>query len=237
MLVVILDTLHGRIGAVLSALIVVFCVVGLTMHKDFYAGKPRKDFFCFYTNLSNLLVGIYFSLIAPRLYAHAALRSVIPHAEFAMMMSIMLTFSVFHLLLFPAVSIVVRNAEHTREFAIVCIDNFIVHYLVPGLVFIYWLLCSPGKAALDFSDAVLWTLFPLIYLFIIYVRAEHGRIIEETESPYPYPFLNTYELGKKTVLRTCARMYVLCAAAGLIIVLIVKLLIGLFGSGHALILI
>ena len=44
MLVVTPEPLYGRIGAVLSALIVVFCIIGLTMHKDFYAGKERKSF-------------------------------------------------------------------------------------------------------------------------------------------------------------------------------------------------
>jgi len=236
MLVVVQDMLYERIGAVLSALIVVFCVVGLTMHKDFYDGRKRKGFFCFYTNLSNLLAGVYFALIAPRLYANGALRPLIPHAEFSLMLSIMLTFSVFHLLLFPAIRATVKKAEHTREFLIVCIDNFIIHYLVPWLVFVYWLLCSPGKANLGFGDAFVWTLFPLVYLSVIFFRAARGSIIEETGSPYPYPFLDTAALGKKTVLRTCAALYSVCAAVGLVIVLIIRLLFALFGSGHALIL-
>jgi len=237
MLVMIPDTPYGRTGAVLSALIVIACVIGLTMHKDFYAGRPRKDFFCFYTNLSNLLVGAYFVLVAPHLYARASLRPLIAHAEFALMMSIMLTFSVFHLMLFPAVQIAVRTAHHTREYLIVCIDNFIVHYLVPWLVLMYWLLCSPDKKALGLSDAFLWTLFPIGYLLFIAIRAHRGKLIEETESPYPYPFLDTAALGRKVVLRMCAMIYGICVAAGLLLVLIVRLLLMIFGSGNALMLI
>ena len=71
MLAFVPDYPYGRPGAVLSALIVVFSLIGLTMHRDFYAGKRRRGFFCFYTNLSNLIVLIYFALIAPRLYACA----------------------------------------------------------------------------------------------------------------------------------------------------------------------
>jgi len=237
MLVITPDTLYGRVGAVLSALIVVFCIIGLTMHKDFYAGKNRKDFFYFYTNLSNLLVGVYFALIAPHLYARDAYHFLIPHAEFALMLSIMLTFSVFHLLLYPSIRIAVKTACHTREFYITCTDNFIIHYLVPWLVFIYWLLCSPNKAALGFQDAFLWTLFPLIYLGMTLIRAARGKIIEETASPYPYPFLDVHALGKKTVLRTCAMLYGICAAAGLIVVWIIRVFLLMFGSGHALMLI
>lgn len=237
MLVITPDTLYGRTGAVLSALIVVFCVIGLTMHRDFYAGKKRSGFFCFYTNLSNLAVGVYFVLIAPYLYARSRLHFLIPHAEFALMLSIMLTFSVFHFLLFPSVRIALRSARHTREFFIVFADNLIIHYLVPWLVLSYWLLCSPNKAALGVSDALGWTLFPMIYLAVILLLAQKGRIIEETGSPYPYPFLDIGALGRSVVLRTCATMYGVCAAAGLSIVLIIRFLFMLFGSGHALILV
>ena len=69
MVVVIPDEPFGRLGAVLSALIAAISLIGLTMHRDFYAGRRRKDFFCFYTNVSNLLVLLYFALLAPRLYA------------------------------------------------------------------------------------------------------------------------------------------------------------------------
>lgn len=237
MLVIIPDTLYGCIGAVLSALIVVCCVIGLTMHKDFYAGKKRKDFFCFYTNLSNLAVGVYFALIAPRLYARSALHVLIPHAEFSLMMSIMLTFSIFHLLLFPSIRIAIKEARHTREFFIAYIDNFIIHYLVPWLVFLYWLLCSPGKASLSEKDAFLWTLFPLGYLGVTFIRAARGRIIEETGCPYPYPFLDITVLGGKTVLRTCTILYGICATAGLIMVFMTRALLALLGSNHMLMLI
>ena len=237
MLVVTPEPLYGRIGAVLSALIVVFCIIGLTMHKDFYAGKERKSFFCFYTNLSNLKVFMYFTLTAPWLYARPALRILIPHAEFSLMMSIMLTFSVFHLLLFPSVRIALKKACHTREFFIACIDNFIVHYLVPWLVFLYWLLCSPGKAELGLMDVFLWTIFPITYLIITFVRAAKGKIIEETASPYPYPFLDIQALGKVPVQRACLMLYGVCIAAGLGIILTARFFFALFGIGHPLVLI
>ena len=237
LLIVISDTLGGRMGAVLSALIVIFCIVGLTMHKDFYAGVPRKDFFCFYTNLSNALVGVYFALIAPRLYTSRRLHPLIPHAEFLMMMSIMLTFSVFHLMLFPAIRSTVSHAARTREYQIVCTDNFIIHYLVPWLVFFYWLLCGPGKMTLGVFDAVLWTLLPALYLSFILLRAGRGKLIEETGSPYPYPFLDAAALGRKTVLRLCLSLYGICLAAGISAIALIRIAFALFGGGHALFLI
>ena len=197
----------------------------------------REDFFCFYTNLSNLLVLIYFSLAAPRLYARAAIRPLIPHAEFLIMMSIMLTFCVFHTMIFPAVFAAARHAERTREFFILLIDNLIVHYLVPLLVFAYWLLCSPAKQALGAGDAFLWTMIPALYLAYIFLSAKRRGVIEETGSPYPYPFLDVGALGARRVARICAMLYCACASAGLLVIAAVRGMIAFFGVGHALILI
>lgn len=237
MLSLILPTAYGRLGAVLSALIVCASVIGLTMHKDFYAGIRRRDYYCFYTNLSNLFVLVYFALIAPRLYTRAAFHPAIPHAEFMVMMMIMLTFSVFHIMIFPAVSIAAKKADRTKEFYIVFFDNLFEHYLVPWLVFSYWLLCSPGKSALVLTDAFLWTLIPVAYLLIIFLRAVRGSVIREAGSPYPYPFLDVRALGIRRVAGICVVLYSICAAAGLIIIALMRMLFALFGTGHALFLV
>lgn len=237
MVVVIPDEPFGRLGAVLSALIAALSLIGLTMHKDFYAGRRRKDFFCYYTNVSNLLVLVYFALLAPRLYASAGLRALIPHAEFSLMMSIMLTFMVFHHLLSPAIYRQMRGAPRDREFAIVFADNLIIHYLVPWLVMLYWLLCAPGKHTLGPADALLWTLVPLGYLGFIFLSAPLRGNIEETGNPYPYPFLNVRELGRRRVAGICALLFGACAAAGLAAVALTQLFFAVFGGGHALLLI
>lgn len=235
--VVIPDEPFGHLGAVLSALIAVISLIGLTVHKDFYAGRRRKDFFFFYTNVSNLLVLLYFALVAPRLYASARLRPLIPHAEFSLMMSIMLTFIVFHHLLSPAIYREMKSAPRDRDFAIVFADNLIIHYLVPWLVLVYWLLCSPGKRMLRVTDALLWTLVPLGYLGYIFLSAPLRGNIENTDSPYPYPFLNVRRLGVRRVTAACALLYGACTVAGLAVVALTQLFFAHFGGGHALILI
>lgn len=224
MLVVIPAQPYGRLGTVLSALIVVFSLIGLSVHRDFYAGRKRKDFFCFYTNLSNLIVLVYFALIAPRLYASASLRPFIPSAEFSVMMSIMLTFSIFHTLIFPSVRIAADHAAHTREYRIAVADNFLIHYLVPWLVFLYWLLCSPQKQALSPADALYWTALPLGYAAFIFLRARIKGTIEEAASPYPYPFLDIGVFGVRRVLRICAQLYGLCILAGTLVIAMVHIL-------------
>jgi len=215
----------SRLGIILSAMIVVCGVIGLTMHRDFYAGCVRRDFFCFYTNVSNLIVLIYFALVAPRLYAKGILHALIPHAEFAVMMCIMLTFCVFHLILFPPIFRTALRMPRTREYFIVCTDNIIIHYLVPLSVFMYWLLCSPEKSRLGTADALYWTAIPLIYIVYVFLRAKKKGVIEEAGSPYPYPFLDTSVLGMRRVLRICAGLYGLCICAGLCIIALIHWII------------
>lgn len=234
MIVIIPNAPFGRLGAVLSALIAVLSLIGLTMHKDFYAGRRRRDFFCYYTNVSNLLVLLYFALLAPRLYASARLRPLIPHVEYALMMSIMLTFAVFHQLLAPSIYREMQHAPRDRAFAIVFADNLVIHYLVPWLVLIYWVLCAPGKRLIGLADALLWTLVPLGYLAFILLSAPFRPDMEETGSPYPYPFLNVREQGRLRVAAACAVLYGGCTIAGLAVVALTRIAFACFGAGHAL---
>ena len=180
MLVFVPAAPYGRLGVLLSALIVVFGCIGLTMHPDFYAGVRRKGYFAYYTALSNLLVLVYFALAAPLLYKNNS--PLIPHAEFAVMMCIMLTCIVFHVLLLPMMIKKAAAMEKTRAFSILFWDNLIVHALVPLLTFFYWLLCGLGKEALGWADAFYFTLFPLGYLALVFVRAKLGIILPEENS-------------------------------------------------------
>lgn len=234
MLVVIPDALYGRLGAVLSALIVSFGLIGLTMHKDFYACVPRRDFFFWYTNLSNLLVVVYFAFLSPLLYARASLRWLIPHAEFAVMMCIMLTHVVFHTLLMPRAFQFIKTIPPSREYHLMLWDNLIIHYLVPLMTFAYWLLCSPGKQQLTRHDACIWTVIPLCYLIALFIRAPHRGNIHGTDSPYPYPFLDVKRRGPFRVLASIAAIYAVFVLCGLFTVWGIARLFSIFGGGHAL---
>ena len=237
MLVITPPALFGRVGAVLSALIVVFSLIGLTVHSDFYAGRRRRGYYLYFTNVSNLLVLLYFALLAPRLYARAALRPLIAHVEFALTLSIMLTFAVFHHLLLPGVLAGLRGAPRTRELAIMAADNAAEHYLVPWLTFAYWLLCAPGKDALTPADAALWTAVPLLYLLLVLLRSPRGENLPGTDSPYPYPFLDVPKRGARAVACTCVRLLAACVFSGALAVALVRLAFSLLGGGHALILV
>ena len=195
------------LGAILSALIVVASLAGLTMHSDFYAGIRRRDYWAYYTNQSNLLVFVYFALVAPFLYPAAHLQALIPHAEFAVMLCIMLTHLIFHHFLAPFVLEETIYTPHAPDQRIANADSIVQHYAVPLMTFAYWLLCSPGKNQLGLADAVLWLVFPSSYLLYVSIRARlRGRICR-TQSAYPYPFLDISAVGFRRAALCCSRVF------------------------------
>ncbi len=236
MLTVIPPTAYGRLGALLSALIVVCALISLTLHRDVYHHTPRPDFYSYYTNVSTVIVLVYFSIGAPLLYAKAPLRRFIPVVEFSIAMMIMLTHIVFHNLLFPALRKVVRDAEPSCDLSMLIVNNLFIHYLVPWLTFAYWLLCSPHKDVVTLPGTLVWLLVPLTYLYSVFRRARYGNIAG-TDSPYPYPFLDAKQYGVKRVLLICLGLLALCILASLAVYAAVQLLYAYFGGGHALILI
>ena len=235
MIVVIPPHLYGRIGAVLSALIIVLSAIGLTLHRDVYAHSVRRDFYCYYTNLSNLLVLVYFAAAAPFLYAMES--PLIPIIEFSVAMSIALTHIVFHFILLPALRHAIEAMPSCSQTRLLAADNLLIHYIVPWLTILYWLLCSPRKDTLTLKNGLLWLLFPAFYAGAILLRARFYGNLAGTDSPYPYPFMDVHILGAKRVALTCLRLFILFSAVSCMLVGGIHLLADNIGVGHPLVLI
>ncbi len=228
MAAVLPQTGPGALGGVLFASIVVASAAGLTLHAGFYAGTCRRDYWAYYTNLSNLAVFLYFTLAAPVLYASDALRPLIPHAEYALTMSILLTHVVYHNFIAPFLHLQTVYAQPAPDARIANADSAVQHYAVPLLTAAYWLFCSPGKAALGLADAFLWLLFPLSYVAFILVRARVRGVICGTGSAYPYPFLDVALLGAQRVAVLCAVLLLVCGGFSLLGIVFIRTLLCLF---------
>ena len=74
--------------------------------------------------------------------------------------------------------------------------NVIMHYVVPILVPLYWLVYSP-KGKLRMRDPLLWSLFPLAYLPYALIRGASAN-------KYPYPFIDVAKLGWSAMLLNAA---------------------------------
>lgn len=73
-------------------------------------------------------------------------------------------------------------------------DNTVLHYIMPVVIIVDWLLLDRG-AAIPVRRALLWLVFPLLYLIYSLVR---GSIV----GWYPYPFMNPSAHGYLRVLLT-----------------------------------
>jgi len=72
------------------------------------------------------------------------------------------------------------------------IKDVLVHFIVPILVILDWLLFQP-KGLYRWFDTLIWLLFPFAYFMMIVLR---GQYIHQ----YPYFFLNIQEIGLYQVL-------------------------------------
>ncbi|TAL14414.1 hypothetical protein EPN95_03075 [Patescibacteria group bacterium] len=73
-------------------------------------------------------------------------------------------------------------------------DNTVLHYIMPIVLIADWIL-DPPKKAITFKRALLWLIFPLVYVTYSLMR---GAIVNW----YPYPFLNPASNGYFGVLIT-----------------------------------
>lgn len=87
------------------------------------------------------------------------------------------------------------------------IANVILHYIVPILATLFWLLFAP-KGALKWGDPLQWAIYPLAYFAYALARGA-------SDGKYPYPFMDIPKVGWTSALTTVA------------IILIAYLLVGM----------
>ena len=101
--------------------------------------------------------------------------------------------------------------------------NYCVHYMVPLLSLLNWLLFAV-KSELNYAWAVIWTVIPWIYVVYAMIMGHSGKIIENTDSAYPYDFMDVGRHGWKIVARNCALVVVVFVSAGLLLIFLGKLI-------------
>ncbi len=158
------------------------------------SGHFRKNMFLYYTNLSNLLVSVYY--LALSVYRISGIKTLAflenPVVSFSVTMIITMTFLIFHFVLVPYGFC---HGEIMKELGIKLYECIIFHYIIPVMCILYWFFFSDKN--LDYPVmSILWLGAPLLYFVFIMLRARKG-IIPGTKSRFPYPFLDMDRIGKK----------------------------------------
>jgi len=145
-------------------------------------GELLMRFFTFFTILTNLLVGIWATVLifrpTHRFFSH-------PSTQTAIVMYISVVGLIYNLLL--------RNSMASGP-----LQNFLhelLHTIIPPMVILYWALWVDARS-LKPNVIFRWLLYPAVYTTVVFLR---GAVANW----YPYPFLDLRHLSPSTVLRNC----------------------------------
>ncbi|PVH25064.1 Pr6Pr family membrane protein [Sphingobacterium corticibacter] len=84
--------------------------------------------------------------------------------------------------------------------------NFVLHELGPLFIVLWWLMW-PSKSATTSRQALIWLIFPLMWTFYTFIRAQ-------MTGWYPYPFLNPERVGGWSGVA----IYVLAITIGFVVI-------------------
>ena len=210
-------------ATVFAALIALFSALGLVLASRVLEGpeKRRKQFFCYYTNLSNaVMLLVHVLLLIPGQTRELLLT---PAARYLTALCILVTFVIYFFVL-------TRFGRHSKKDTMASLgtrrySNVLVHYLVPLLTELEWLTVA-NKRGLSIRDAFLWLLVPLAYLLFTVLQARSGVIIENTGSLWPYSFMDREALGTGKWLRNLGLALVGFFLLGLLLLGVAALITG-----------
>tara|TARA_R110002073_G_scaffold72537_1_gene177448 strand:+ start:444109 stop:444726 length:618 start_codon:yes stop_codon:yes gene_type:complete len=136
-------------------------------------------FFSFFTILTNILVALYFTAMLFKFKKN----------PFALLLtqSTLLAITVFISIVGLVYQIALRSIWNPTGLQFL-VDE-LLHTMIPLYVFVYWIL-TIKKSKSEMKFVFYWLLYPVIYTFFILLRGHLSAY-------YPYPFLNSIEIGYK----------------------------------------
>lgn len=168
-------------------------VVGIVASTGFFEHKFNPVFHVQYTNLSN-----YFCVFIMFLVLFQTIRkkeddyvTAVPALKYAGLPAILLTFLVFNLLLAGAPD---RDPALNYNIA-----SVLLHVVLPIMYIADGVLFYPRKT-MKAVYPLLSTIFPLLYVAFVFIRAKIHNFDPETPLLYPYFFLNIETQGVSGVV-------------------------------------
>jgi len=184
---------------VISMLIVVFDGYSLADNCGMLKGKYDPDFPNYYTNLSNVATWLYFVLLLAGHWSSEGLYRWLTRPVVAMtvMLAILVTNLVYHFLLSGEIN---RNWAAGTGWNPYRVSNLTLHYGVPLATLLYWVLFA-DKAGLRYTDALIWLIFPLLFVIYSMLHGYYGHYRFGGGEHYPYGFMDIDKQGKGPAIR------------------------------------
>ncbi len=194
-------TKASRWTAGYRVLLIGLCSYAILAYSGALEGRFNGEIFSYFTILSVLLALAYFSALvllalgrrtAARDVARAGLAPALAHFKGGVTLAVTITMTVYHFLLARVIFEMVGYKPFSP-------NDIIVHYAIPLLVILDWLLFDP-KPTYGPADPLKWLGIPLAYFIFAVLRAQLGGELRGVQSRYPYFFMDIDALGLGPVL-------------------------------------
>ncbi|MBE5926306.1 MAG: hypothetical protein E7270_05020 [Lachnospiraceae bacterium] len=195
------------------------CAIGLLMHINLFDFNENIRMFSFFTIQMNLVCFITYIILAretalelkhPR--SACLHRNRFPNLRGMVMLGIIIVFLAYNFVLRNTGFSMLRDCPTT-----ITTNDIFVHYLVPGMTFLDWILFQP-KGNFMLIDPFIWLILPIGYYCIINIKTIF------TSAGYPYYFINIDELGLNTVINNAFLFMIICLIVGYLIVITDRIL-------------
>lgn len=146
-------------------------------------GETTMRFFSFFTILTNLIVAIYFTVMALQLKNKTF--------KFFSRSATCTAITIYILVVGLVYQVVLRQIWQPQ--GLQRIVDELLHTLIPFMVLLYWFLYY-RRSVVSYRVIPAWLIYPLCYLIFILVRGYYSGF-------YPYPFMHVINLGAGQVLK------------------------------------
>lgn len=176
--------------------LLVAAALAVQIYNTLEQGRSLLNFFSFFTIQSNIIAGVVLLIVGVGTLLNAEANRQFAFIRGAATLYMVITGIVFALLL--------AGLAERLQLTVPWV-NMVLHYLIPIVMLVDWLLFPP-KFKFSLRHTILWLAFPLAYLAYALIR---GSIVNW----YPYPFLDPPQVGWVSVIVTSIAIAI--GAAGL----------------------
>jgi hypothetical protein len=176
--------------------LLVAAALAVQIYSTLEQGRNLLNFFSFFTIQSNIIAGVVLLIVGAGTLLNVKANRQFAFIRGAATLYMVITGIVFALLL--------AGLAERLQLTVPWV-NMVLHYLIPIVMLVDWLLFPP-KFKFSLQHTILWLAFPLVYLAYALIR---GSIVNW----YPYPFLDPPQVGWASVIVTSIAIAI--GAAGL----------------------
>lgn len=176
-----MEKIVSSILAIIAWFAVIAQFVLMLQNRQASTSETIIRFFSFFTILTNILVGVYFTFFALKKKESG---------EDSSKSGLLTPVTIYITIVGLIYQLVLRSIWQPT--GLQQLVNELLHSVIPVLVILFWIKYEHG-VGLKYGQIFMWCSYPLLYLLFVLVRGHFADY-------YPYPFLDVLSLGYKTVL-------------------------------------